>query len=191
MREIDSFCDTMADLGLFKLMKKCNELYSIRPRNKKKKVFTRSGSDALSDTSDSDNPNKGRMLRRSKVDFKSIMDKGWTSAVQGGEVHDPSSGTGISEEGTDVTGQGPEEPDEPEEETDFIYYYDPVTEKVGKIGRRKCMSENLIIRRDEDGKEQQDGAVEEWEGDEGKSKLIWKFKEALKGHKQKQGAQSK
>jgi hypothetical protein len=82
-RSIDSFVDTMADLGMYKLMTKCVEIYKVRPRKKKgkaKKKFDRTQKDALSDTSESDAVNPGgRMFARSKQKFRSIMDHGWTS----------------------------------------------------------------------------------------------------------------
>jgi hypothetical protein len=137
--------------------------------------------DALSDTSDSDTLNHGRMFRRSKLDFKSVIEKGWKAGLTGEEVHDANK---IPEDGENevvVTRKVPEEEEEPEEETEFIYYFDPCTEKVGKIPRRKILSENLMIRRNENCEEVQKGAVEKWEGEEGKSMLIWKLKEALKG----------
>jgi hypothetical protein len=91
-RCLDSFTQIISDLGMFKLMSKCIELYKVRPRKKKKKKFnskTTSLTDALSDTSESDNnaPGKGgRMFQRSKMRTKAIMDKGWSSGLDGKEV---------------------------------------------------------------------------------------------------------
>jgi hypothetical protein len=181
IKSIDQFCDTMADLGMFKLMNKCVELYKIHPR-KKKKVFDRKTMDALSDTSDSDTAvSGGRLFCRSKVDFKAIIDDGWTSGVTGGEAGKPSEQSGEEGEDTHVTGKKREQLADPKKPDEWIYYYDPATEKIGKIPRRMCMEDNFIIRRDEDGQEVQDAAVPEWDGEEGKEALIWQLKDALKG----------
>jgi hypothetical protein len=218
---IDSFCDTIADLGLYKLMNKCQELYKIRPRKKKsKKIFQRApvlGEDGepllnqpnpLSDSSDSDNPTGGRTFRRQRIgNFKSIMDKGWSSGVTGKEVLDtlnkeglakkkraknPSSSMGGTRNqpvgGTDsedsffetVDDESEEEEEEEEEDTEFIYYYDPSTGNIGKISRRLCLKEKIPIRLDEEsGKEVPEGdVIKEWEE---KEKFILEMKDAARG----------
>jgi len=182
LKEIDSFCDTMADLGMYKLMKRMVDMYKIRPRKKKKKRFDRRKQGALSDSSDDETSGSSkRMFRRAKTEFRSIMDKGWTNGVNGREVHDISKDVEGETGETNTESRSKENNNDESEDTEFIYYFDPVTEKIGKVSRRKCMAENLIIKRNEAGNEFQDGAVEEWEGEEGKSMLIWKFKKALKG----------
>lgn len=186
LKEIDSFCDCLADLGLYKLMNKCVELYKVRPRTKKKKAFKRETMDPLSDTSDDEVINNGRMFRRSKQDFRSIMDKGWTSGMTREEIKSPWN----VEKGADapstpaVVARPPEEdlPD-PEKPNEWIYYYDPVTEQIGKIPRKRALGENFIIKQERDGTEEQEGAVQEWDGKDGKADLIWKLKDACKGKK--------
>jgi hypothetical protein len=190
LKSIVNFCDTMADLGLHRLMEKCVELYSIRPRKKKKKIYARTKEkDPLSDTSDEDTPNKGRMFRRSKVEFRAVMDNGWTSGVSGKERMAP---VGAKKLGDGDT-WGEDEvvkvtKPEKEKATDYIYYLDPVTEKVGKIPRETCLKERMVVSADDEGKEVQEGRVEEWDGEEGQAMMIWKFKEILKGHSLKEKA---
>jgi hypothetical protein len=192
IKGIEKFCDTMADIGMYKLMNKCVELYKIRPRKKKKKVFNRKAMDPLSDTSGSDTAvSGGRLFCRSKVDFKAIMDNGWTSGVTGEEVDKPSEQPGEEGEDTHVGGKKEEKKEDPRKPNQWIYYYDPATEKIGKISRRMCLADNFIIRRGEDGKEVQDAAVPEWDGEEGKEALIWQLKDALKGKTQKPANQQK
>lgn len=182
LKQIDSFCDCLADLGMFKLMNKCVELYKVRPRKGKKKPFNRQTGDPLSDTSDEDVINHGRMFRRSKVNFRSIMDHGWTSAITREEIHAPEDRPLASEVMPEAFVDKPkDELPDPTKPNEWIYYYDPVTDKIGKIPRKRALGANFILRTDESGKEQQDAAIAEWDGKDGKSELIWKLKEACKG----------
>ena len=80
-----------------------------------------------------------------------------------------------------------EEPD-PAKPEDWIYYYDPNTDIIGKIPRQRALGENFIIRYDQDMKEHQDSAVKEWDGKEGKKELIWQLKDACKGKGKKSKA---
>merc|ERR1711971_175806 len=142
LTEIDGFCDCLADLGMFKLMVKCLELFKIRKKKKKKKPFNRETMDPLSDTSDDENINKGRMLVGAKGDFRSIITNGWTSGLTGTEILDPEDKAkkikppeaGIitsnpalkkSEEEEHIEDDEPD-PLKPEH---WIYYYDPDTEQ--------------------------------------------------------------
>jgi hypothetical protein len=189
LKEIESFCDCLADLGMYKLMNKCVELYKIRPRNRKKKHFDRSTMGALSDTDDDETTNAGRMFRRRKANFRSIMDDGWMSGVTGQEVNNPDE---VEQEpdGRSTSKQALEEelPD-PTKPNEWIYYYDPNTDCLGKIPREKAVREGFVITADECGKEKQDDAVQDWDGPEGKTNLIWTLKNACKG-KGKDGARN-
>lgn len=182
LKEIESFCDCLADLGMYKLMNKCVELYKVRPRKPKKKPFDRKTMNALSDTEDETTVNAGRMFRRSKTNFKSIMDQGWTSGVTRKEVK-PRQAPGVAvEKKTAPTRPMEDEPrPDPRKPNDWIYYYDPTTDKVGKIPRRRAVAENFIVTKDESGKEIIDSRIDDWDGPDGKSKLIWKLKDACKG----------
>jgi len=180
LNEVDSFCDCLADLGMYKLMCKCVELYKIRPRNRKKKPFDRSTMGPLSDTDDDNSTNKGRMFRRRKCNFRSIMDHGWTSGLTGNEVKDPNE---VEEEpnGPSMSSQsGKEELPDPTKPNEWIYYYDPDNNCIGKIPRKKAVGEGFIITTDGSGKEQQDNAILDWDGPELKTKLIWAMKDACK-----------
>jgi hypothetical protein len=207
-RCLQSFTQTMADLGMYKLMQKCVEIYKVRPRKKKKKKFNRAEKDALSDSSDSDTINNGRMFRRSKNKFRSIMDHGWTSGVNRTQVKAPDEGItkkkgpGVSgrkennENDPDTLSEEKEENDletnedeeEEEEEIDYIYYFDPVSETVGKVPRAQCVTEKIIFTKDPDGNEKAEGVIEEWDskdGKEGKAEIIWKLKQLLRGNPEK------
>lgn len=75
--------------------------------------------------------------------------------------------------------------EEEEEEEDFIYYFDPVRRIVGKVSRKKCLAENLVVGIDPaTGAERTEGAIDEWDskGDQiGKTDLILQLKEILRG----------
>lgn len=94
-RCLETFAKTMADLGMFKLMVKCEELYRVRPRRKKNKnkKFNKHGpTDALSDTSGEDDViNGGRMFQKCKKQYRAIMDNGWSNGLsKGQEIKGPS-----------------------------------------------------------------------------------------------------
>lgn len=281
-RSLESFTQTMADLGMFKLMQKCEEIYKVRPRGKKKKTkmkkkqaFDRHGTkDALSDTSgdDDDSIHGKRMFQKSKQEFKAIMDDGWSNGFQKGQEikAPPAATTSLSKKkkkttttkknkleksatttttsttpGTDgepgEDGEGmnkdttndpakvgksssptvaarslddidesddkynddksdddddksdddddesssEEEEEEDDDDKEVIYYFDPVRKIVGKVSRKKCLAENIIVTVDEGGTEQAEGVVEDWDtkddGQMGKTELIWKLKEILRG----------
>jgi len=235
-RVLKSFTQCMADLGMYKLMQKCEEIYKVRPRRKKQreKKFARDGSkDALSDTSyEGDTINGGRMFSRSRQHTRAIIDKGWSIGFEKGteqkapkkpkkkktrtkkkaaeteqpvpsgedtDDNDPSTlGTLTSDDLTvdtiDDLAQSNDDDDEyeasseegeEEEEEDFIYYFDPVKQIVGKVSRKKCLAEKLIVGvDDETGKETTDGAVDVWDskdGKMGKTELISKLKDILRG----------
>jgi hypothetical protein len=181
LRSIDSFCDTMADLGLYKLMNKCVELYRIRPRKKKKKRFNRGTSDPLSDTEYSGDDTGGRMFHGAKHKTRSIMDDGWVNGLDGEQVYDPDAAVDGDQANRKAPKLRPKKEEEEEEENkEVIYYYDPVTGNVGKVLRKLCLNECVIIRKDETGEEKQDGAIEDWNE---KEKLIWEMKDACKGKK--------
>mmetsp|Transcript_4792 Transcript_4792/g.10570 ORF Transcript_4792/g.10570 Transcript_4792/m.10570 type:complete len:360 (+) Transcript_4792:83-1162(+) len=94
-RCLETFAKTMADLGMFKLMVKCEELYRVRPRrkkNKQKKFDKHGAKDALSDTSGEDDViNGGRMFQKCKKKYRAIMDNGWSNGLsKGQEIKGPS-----------------------------------------------------------------------------------------------------
>lgn len=207
-RAIDSFVDTMADLGMYNLMQKCVEIFKVRPRKKKTKKYDRTQKDALSDTSGSDTVNGGRMFQRSKQKFRSIMDNGWASGLTKQEVKPrvvenlgaSSSGkdgdilgdtagnehVGVDEQShrPNLIAEGKENDDEEDVYTEFIYYFDPVNETVGKVPRVKCFAEKIILTIDDRGNEKAEGAIDEWESKEGtvgKSEMILNLKKILRG----------
>jgi hypothetical protein len=207
-RSIDSFVDTMADLGMYTLMQKCVEIFKVRPRKKKTKKYDRTQKDALSDTSGSDIINGGRMFQRSKQKFRSIMDNGWASGLTKEEIMPPiGAAVGTTTSGNDggisgetakdrnaedseksdfpkLNAEGKENDDEEEVHTEFVYYFDPVNEIVGKVPRVKCFAENIILTIDDGGNENAEGAIDEWEskdGNVGRSEMILKLKEILRG----------
>jgi hypothetical protein len=219
-RCLDSFTQTMADLGMFKLMNTCVEIYKVRPRKKKKKKFDKNtGKDALSDSSDSDDANKGRMFQKAKYNSKSIIDRGWTSGITRRAVETPwdpdgtlawrgppskphGYHTGANEDDGDDNSNNnnnadnmgkkntakDQESDEDDDDVDFIYCFDPVQEVVMKVPRAACFAEKIIYSLDADGKEIAEGMIQKWDskdGEMGKTELIWKLKEMLRGRAKK------
>ncbi|KAG7341721.1 hypothetical protein IV203_023674 [Nitzschia inconspicua] len=215
-RCLDSFTQTMADLGMYKLMTTCVEIYKVRPRKTKKKKFDKNtGKDALSDSSDSDDVNKGRMFQKAKFKTRSIIDRGWTSGVTRTAVKtpwDPDGTLGLEKPPPKPTGykkkrdtdddtdndadneahreaKDQESDDEEEDQiVDYIYCFDPVHEVVTKVPRAACIEEKIIYTEDPDGKEVAEGMIEEWDskdGQMGKTELIWKLKQLLRGAAQK------
>ena len=205
MKSIHSLCDTFADMGLWNLMQKCEELFSVRPRKKKKKNYLKSeGKDALSDTSNEEvTPTKGRMFQKPKKKYnKAIIDNGWTSGVTGTSTL-PRPGTkkpdgtlwtdeeieylkknpaALSKDGRIDPHAKPDEEDE--KDIQYIYYYDPVTETVGKIPRTACSQLKTVVWKEEgEKKETHEGKEEKWDGPDGIKNIIWTFKEHLKPKK--------
>ena len=185
LRSIDTFCDTLADIGLYKLMNKCTELYSIRPRKRKKKPFDREEHDALSASENSDGEVEEKMFQPAKGEFRSVMDKGWVNAFTGAEEKDVNKGKeGDLERKMQIRPKSvrdqakKEEEEEDETKMDYIYYYDPDTGNIGKVSRVQCEMAGAIVRRDKKGKESIDGAEE----DVAKIReLINQMKDACKG----------
>jgi hypothetical protein len=75
-------------------------------------------------------------------------------------------------------------------DVEFIYVFDPVHAVVAKVPRVACIHENIIYTLDADGKEVAEGMIEEWDSQKshdgkvtamGKTELIWKLKELLRG----------
>jgi hypothetical protein len=166
LRSIDTFCDTLADVGLYKLMNKCNEIYSIRPRKRKKQPFKRDEHDALSASENSDGEQvEEKMFQAAKGEFKSVMDKGWVNAFTGAEEKDLNAGKeGDLERKMKIRPKSrresakKEEEEEQDTEMEWIYYFDPDTGNIGKISRVQCELAGAIVSKDKKGKEAIDGA---------------------------------
>jgi len=109
-RCLEAFAETMADLGIYRVMEDCVEVYKVRPRGKKKKRSKKSSggagdSDALALSSDEERAlsklrkkeaddeddglvNGGRMFSNKLPAGKksrAIMDKGWSNGFAPGE----------------------------------------------------------------------------------------------------------
>ena len=194
MRQIQSFVDVMADLGLFFAMEKVLELRNIRPRNKK----GRQNSNILMPTNMPPKPNsldnkakagKGDAKPKPR-DFKSIMDGGYTNPLEApADDGSPNSWSGKRPpRGSIRNGRRPKsksvggDPGDNEgegegDESKFLIYYDPTTGTVGKINRQAIIDAQVIIKVDKDGDETLEGKIT---NQEEKDQLVFDIKKAMR-----------
>ncbi|KAG7347055.1 hypothetical protein IV203_006124 [Nitzschia inconspicua] len=172
LRQVLSFNDVMADLGLFGLMEDILEMYKAIPRNKKGPL-----------------PKDAPKSRAPRKEVEPVVDEGpeiveldpdkkynFRAEFADGYI-DPFSGTA----------PGPEENKDKNEEQkgsggedDFIIYFDMKTGTIGKIPRSECASKSLIVSQSDDGAEELQGEIED---DDEREKLIWDMKKAMKNKK--------
>lgn len=174
LRQIQSFNDVMADLGLFGLMQDVMEMYKVIPRNKKGNLpndFPTPRATILAHCNDSDSPPaEGPEIIEldpdKKYNFRAQFTDGYV---------DPFSGTtpGTEQNSKDQkdNNQGVGGGD------DFIVYFDLKTGCIGKIERSKCAAKSLIVAQDDDGAEVMQGEIDD---DDEMEKLIWDMKKAIK-----------
>jgi hypothetical protein len=180
LRQVQSFNDVMADLGLFGLMQDILEMYKVIPRNKKKGPPPKEGMKPRApaqqpEQADVDEePQIVELDPNKKYNFRAEFTNGYI---------DPFSGTAPGPEGNsnnkdEQQGSGGDE--------DFIIYFDMKTGTIGKIPRSECASKSLIVSQTDEGEEEMQGAIED---DDEREKLIWDMKKAMKV--KKSGASSK
>jgi len=170
LRQIQSFCDVMADLGLFGLMEDVMEMYKVKPRSKAKPT--------------KDSPKAPRKLVETKQKLKELPEPeepqvveldpdkiyNFRSSFEGGYI-DPFSGTAPGSSSNEKDDEKNEEEGEGEEE--FIIYFDMKTGVIGKIPRMACASKGVIVT--------EDGGFEgEIDDQDEKEDLLWKMKKAMK-----------
>jgi hypothetical protein len=164
LRQIQSFCDIMADLGLFGLMNDVMEMYKIRPRSKNKPAISKKSTPAKEKRAEEE-PEEPQVV---ELDPNKIYN--FRSSFEGG-YKDPFSDTAP---GSPVKNKNDTEDAEGEGEEDFIIYFDMKSGTIGKILRSSCSAKGVIVA--EDG-----GFDGEIKDPEEKEDLLWKMKKALKG----------
>lgn len=173
LRQIQTFCDVMADLGLFGLMERMMELYNIKPRSKSKPV--KEAPPKVVVVEEVEKPKKPARVLDPNVNYKhrAAYTGGYTDPFSGTQpgrkqCEDPSE----SDESADLDGEGDDD------ENHFIVYFDMKTGTIGKIPRDVCRSSKFIVTEDDEGNEQMQGEIED---EAEKEKLIWDMKKAMKG----------
>lgn len=172
LRQIQTFCDVMADLGLFGLMERLMEIYQIKPRSKTKPEKP------LLPPPPPPSPKKEKKEKPPRV-LDPNVNYTRRSAYTGG-YFDPFSGTQPGKEEVESSDDEEEDPegDGEDEDNDFIIYFDMKTGTIGKIPRSVCVKDNFIVSKDDAGNETMQGEIED---DAEKEQLIWDMKKAMKG----------
>jgi hypothetical protein len=190
LRQISSFCDVMADLGLFGVMDSVVEMYAIMPRGSVsvKRVATKPIpvaplKVAVAPPAAAKPPKKKKVVeetppKKKQSGARAIFDNGYSdpfgnaSSQSPKEVKETKGG-----DPDDGEGEAGEDGDDSQQE---IIYFDVKTGTIGRISRSKCREKSIIVTQDEEGQELLDGGVDD---EEEKEQLIWLLK---KGMKQKQ-----
>jgi hypothetical protein len=186
LRQIHSFCDVMADLGLFGLMEDVVEMYKVKPRSKEKPVTKKLSAIAVgSPAPQKIDPPSPIVSQQCPEEGPQIVeldpDKiyNFRSSFCGGYI-DPFSGTapGTGEEALKDRSDDKNEAEKGNDgDADFIIYFDKKTGCIGKVPRHACISKSFIVQVDDAGVETMEGEVE---GDDEKEQLIWDMKKAMK-----------
>lgn len=176
LRQIQTFCDVMADLGLFGLMETVLEIYKVKPRTKAKLVKNESLPANLDDIDyEGEEPLKPERVLdpNKKYKFRAAYTGGYTDPLSGtqpgrDEFEDPDEDTTDHPEG-----QGDDD------DNHFVIFFDMKTGAIGKIPRKECKSNNIFFSENDKGEEQILGEV----ADQGeKDQLVWDLKKAMKGN---------
>lgn len=176
LRQIQSFNDVMADLGLFGLMQDILEMYKVIPRNKKGpppkgeiKPKPRTPAPAkVPEKQIDEGPEIVELDPDKKYNFRAEFTGGYI---------DPFSGTAPGPEGNKPKND-PHEGSGGQE--DCVIYFDMKTGTIGKIPRGDCASKGLIVLQNDEGEEVMQGQIED---DDEREKLIWDMKKAMKNKK--------
>jgi hypothetical protein len=172
LRQIQSFCDVMADLGLMGVMEDVLEMYKVKPRNKNKSKPAQSEifkpNEKIKIQVEKPAPKQKVLDPNKKYNHFTKFDQGY---------YDPFSGTSPGndpdeDEDADLEGEGEGDPD------DMIIYFDIKTGRVGKISRGLCQAQQVIVMVNDKGEEKLDGEIHD---SAEKEKLIWDLKKAVKG----------
>ena len=176
-REISVFVDVMADLGLMKAVKKCLAIYKKEPRKSKKskaKSTTEPDSDKQVKTVDKGStPGKPSTKKTAKAapPPKKPAGGGASGAKKpipsgAAEEEEPESKEEEEDDGEDGEGEGAD-----------IIYFDPKTGQIGKVPRALCIAKDIIVTKDEQGEEINDGIIEDKHE---KSHINWELKKVEK-----------
>jgi hypothetical protein len=175
LRQIQTFNDVMADLGLFGLMQDILEMYKVIPRKKKATESPKKGPQPrVAKPVKVEEPDEGPEIVELDPDKK----YNFRAAFTNGYI-DPFSGTAPGTSG----GDGKKDKDDGEgcgRDDDFIIYFDVKTGCIGIIPRKDCASKGLIVTQNDNGQEVMEGEIDD---DDEKEKLIWDIKKAMKNKK--------
>lgn len=192
-REIQSFIDVMADLGLMKLMKRCVEIYKDAPRPKPKKKKPEEERSPKDKSGEEFISNHGQ---GPDGEFKNLSIGGSKPRKQGPGVANDFSGKRSSKKPPQQTEQPQEDSEEEEEEEPppdegdggdggMLIYFDPKTGNIGQFSRDECMTKStLFFCKNNEGEDANMGVIED-EGE--KQDLIWTLKK-LEKTKPKEGS---
>lgn len=178
LRQIQSFCDVMADLGLLSVMEEVTEMYKVKPRKKKGKkleseIFKPEEKEEATEPAPQQKqeppPKKERVLDPNKTyNFRTAFDNGY---------YDPFTGESPGAEEVKDDDEDNDEEDGEGDEDDVIIYFDVKTGAIGKISRNVCIEKQVIVMVDDKGNENLDGEIND---NEKKEQLLWDMKKAAK-----------
>jgi hypothetical protein len=174
LRQIQSFNDVMADLGLFGLMQDILEMYKVVPRTKKGAISKSAIKNHVPNQVQSpekevdEGPEIVELDPNKSYNFRTEFSDGYIDPFSGTapgpeinkEKNDPQNGSGGKE--------------------DFVIYFDMKTGVIGKIPRKDCMSKSLIVSQNDQGDEVMCGEILD---DDEREKLVWDMKRAMKNKK--------
>jgi hypothetical protein len=191
-REMQSFVDIMSDLGLFKLMTQCVDVYQEEPR-----PDPSTEPDILAEPVDRDevvvDSNHGKGADELGKQAKGGKTKIPGKAGKSGKSNKSGTNKTAAEEDEAPKQKENEEEEEeeppPEEgdggEGENIIYFDPLTGNIGLIMRDACTEAgDLMFSKDENGEPQNNGVIE---SKAEKENLVWLLKK-LEKKKPKEGA---
>jgi hypothetical protein len=176
-REIGVFVDVMADLGLMKAVKTCLTIYKKDPRKSRKsksKSITVPDLDKevkVADKGSTPGKPAAKTTAKAAPSPKKPAGKGAAGAKKpapsgAGEEEEPESKEDEEDDGEDGEGEGAD-----------IIYFDPKTGQIGKVSRALCIAKDIIVTKDEQGEEINDGIIEDKHE---KSHINWELKKMEK-----------
>jgi hypothetical protein len=177
LRQIQSFNDVMADLGLFGLMQDILEMYKVIPRNKKGPktmggIKSRDPAPAITPEEEvEEGPEIVELDPNKKYNFRADFSGGYI---------DPFSGTSPGPNDNNNNNNNDPQKGSGGDDEDFLIYFDMKTGTIGKILRKNCASNGLIVSQTDQGEEVLDGEIVD---DDEREKLIWDMKRAMKNKK--------
>jgi hypothetical protein len=162
LRQIQSFNDVMADLGLFGLMQDILEMYKVIPRNKKGPktmggIKSRDPAPAITPEEEvEEGPEIVELDPNKKYNFRADFSGGYI---------DPFSGTSPGPNDNNNNNNNDPQKGSGGDDEDFLIYFDMKTGTIGKILRKNCASNGLIVSQTDQGEE------------------VWDMKRAMKNKK--------
>lgn len=177
-RSVQSFVDVMADLGLFKLMERCVQVFKGKSRPKPKTKKT----NEANLTADGQPAEKLASKHGLGLDTPSMIHAVGQdgSVAQNNQATPPYMSTAKNATAKEDFSPSPEEEEKSEEEDDGgedggkIIYFDPKTGSIGLISRDQCIEKSeLFVVKDEEGNDVNNGVIED---EDEKQQIIWMLK---------------